>query len=240
MVRMLRPTSKSFKALDQLYALKLRCNQSRCNLLEQLHPKIVNAFDAIGEITGTIDRRYIAKCVDLVGLLGRIKPRSIVEMGSGRTSIIFGAWASVHQIPYTAFEQSENWCAVVNQRLADMGIRPAVEFVDVEIVQDKGGQFVRSIPLEADMIYVDAPAVTKVSEYQTFTKKPAYFDVPRYLTSGGRPRAIVVDGRTDTVDLILSLARDYDFRGEYAWAKQRNKLFAGLQLNRHSVFLRKH
>ena len=66
-------------------------------------------------------------------------------------------------------------------------------------------------------------------------------DVPRHLASGHRPRLIIVDGRTDTVDLILKTAgaAEYAFTGDYGWAVERGRTLHALRLARHSVFVRR-
>jgi len=189
----------------------------------------------ISAVTGTRDRGYW-KFVDLLRHLNRGRPAQIIEMGSGRTSFVFAWYARHHGAAYEALEQDAEWADLVNGTIQRrLGFRPVRHC----LVQARplGACFDADIAPDADFVYVDAPSAHG-GPWQTHTGKAAYYDAHDHLVAGNRPRRIVIDGRTDSADLLLSTAAsaDYRFRGEFSWAIQRGKVRAALALRRHSSF----
>jgi hypothetical protein len=206
--------------------------------LTAYHPELVAVFAALAQMSGTERPTYHWKAADLLRLLEAERPRSIVELGSGRTTAAFAAYADRYGAELVAFEQDPVWSEWVHRALAPITSRRPVRLVDVQVLP-VGAAFAEPIPPGADFVYVDAPHVPRAVPFPTFTGKPAYLDVPRFLAAGGRPQLIVVDGRTDTVDAIREVASGYDFEGDYGWAAERGNVRHALRLARHSTFRRR-
>jgi hypothetical protein len=189
----------------------------------------------IASVTGTHDRGYW-KYLDILRALDSVRPTRIAELGSGRTSFLFAWYARHRDIAYQAYEQNAEWTDLVNRIIErHVGTRPVrqVGLLDRPL----GARFAEDIHPDADFIYVDAPSAAG-GPWATHTGKAAYYDAPDFLSAGGRPKAILVDGRTDTVDLLLAhpAAVDYAFRGEFAWAVQRHRYREAARARRHSSF----
>ena len=198
-------------------------------------PELAAVDREIASVTGTSDRGYW-KYVDLLRHLRAARPARIAELGSGRTSFVFAWYAHRNGVAYEAFEQSADWADLVNGIIERrLGARP-VRHCEL-LARPTGARFAPDIAPGSDFIYIDAPSAG-AGPWQTFTGKAAYYDAPEYLAAGHRPARIVIDGRTDTADLLLAAdaATDYGFRGEFAWAIQRNRLGPALAFRRHSVF----
>ncbi|QDO96319.1 hypothetical protein FNB15_03070 [Ferrovibrio terrae] len=223
--------------LGRLHGAKALRRELACRpVVEAYHPGMAVALQTLDAAQGG-GSGYYWKLQDLIALLERHRPKSIIELGSGRTSCAFAAYAMRSGASYTSYEQDERWVASVNAALAHIGPAGAVRPVKVEEAE-RGGAFVEPILAVTECIYVDAPYVPKNRKFSTFTGKPAYLDVSRHLQAGFRPRLILVDGRTDTVDEIRAAipSGQYSFIGEYSWAIQRGNALHAIRLARHSVF----
>ena len=209
--------------------------------VKKYNGNIILSYDEIENITKTARPWYYWKAIDLLTLLEQHKPKHLVELGSGRTTAVFAAYAAKHGAKLTVFEQDERWISAVKSAVRHVTDDPLdIRKIDCREVEN-GGRFDEDIPASADFIYVDAPSVPKTRVFESTTGKPIAFDSIDFIKAGHRPLLIVVDGRTCTVDELLDLPeiRDgYTFKGEVSWAQERAKLFASLQMNRHSVFLR--
>jgi len=223
-----------FAMLGRLYARRVkREDTSRRPQLEAFCPGILGAFDEIERATGKTGP-YVAKCWELLQLLQTHRAKFLAEMGSGRTSLLFAAYASKHGARYISYEQDPRWRDLINELTARLCRSTPVELMEVEPLP-QGGRYRCGIPPEVDFIYVDAPHVPGRS-FPTFTGKAAYMDVPLLLASGQRPRVIVVDGRTDTVDEIMKFD-GYEFAGSWDWARERAIVSHAMRPMRHSVFI---
>lgn len=202
-------------------------------------PELRAVDHEIAAVTGTRDRGYW-KYLDLLRHLRLARPVRIAELGSGRTSFVFAWYARRHGADYEAFEQSTEWANLVNGIVERrLGTRPVRQCALQ--ARPLGARFEADIPAETDFVYVDAPSA-KGGPWQTHTGKAAYYDAHDHLAAGHRPRWFVIDGRTDTADLLLASAAagDYRFRGEFAWAVQRGNIASALALRRHSSFELRH
>lgn len=96
--------------------------------------------------------------------------------------------------------------------------------------------FRNPLPLDTDFIYVDGPPCVLDDG-----RKVPNDDVSRLLDAGGRPAAIVVDGRLETVDLLLQhpAIAGYDFEPGLAYCLRRGLFLQGLAAREHTVFIRK-
>jgi hypothetical protein len=223
-----------FALLGRWYRVRTRYEDVvRRGALESFCPGILGAFDDIERTTGK-SGPYVAKCWELLRLLRRHRPTFIMEMGSGRTSLVFAAYAAQTGATYVGFEQDEHWQSLVNRLIGRLCHTTPVQRVDVEVV-DYGGRYTAPIRAGVDFVYVDGPFTPGLS-FPTFCGKAAAMDVPAHLAAGHRPQVIVVDERTDTVDQIRRFA-GYHFAGGWLWAQERRVIRHGLNPRRHSVFV---
>lgn len=223
-------------ALSAVYPRKQRLlNWVSQSKLSAYDPKIITGFAAIHEATGT-SGMHAAKCVDLLRWLNRTRPRHIVELGSGRTTLALAAYASKTKARMTVFEQDQGWADLL--RPLASAIYPDLELLVVPLVaRPLGASFSLAVPSNCDFLYVDAPYVPSTGEFATASGRPAYYDAADLLEAGGRPTAIVVDGRVDTVDLIRAASQSYQFHPSFDWASANHDTAAAMRLPRHTVFL---
>lgn len=185
------------------------------------------------------DADIIRRNADLSEILLSRRPSSIVELGSGRTSIVLGSFAKRTGASLDIFEGDANWAARVAstlQRLALPGTVHACEEVDIGRV---GRRYNLDLPAETDFIYLDGPSGISDIRFKSIGHKGYCLDVVHAFELGRFPQTIVVDGRVDTVLLFeaLSAARHYEI--EYGFPvgqKLQLPLPDTLSLRRHSVF----
>jgi hypothetical protein len=98
------------------------------------------------------------------------------------------------------------------------------------------GGFAIGAPI-ADFYYVDGPFVKMTTNFPA--GKAVNLDVPKILESGHRPKAIVIDGRTDTIDYLRSrnLVAEYTFEPEFIYAYRHRNWTDAIRFKRQSVFL---
>ena len=203
-------------------------------------PELPRAFHAFLRHQQISAHRQPLKGRDLWLLLEQTRPSRIVELGSGTTSAVFALWARRQMARYTAYEHHEGWAAVTEQCLAEAGLIPDGSPVRLEPVRTAADGnstgFVTDLPTDADFVYVDGPPCVLPSG-----RKVPNDDVTRLLDAGGRPAAIVVDGRVQTVDLILRhrIGREYAFSPGYEYCVDKQMWLRGVMAGEHSVFLRR-
>lgn len=204
-------------------------------------PVLIKAYAAFAENGQSGSPRQPFKGHDLWRILSRAKPRSVVELGSGTTSAVFALYGQRSGAAYVCFEHSQEWAAVTEGCLRRVGLIDAedspVRVVGMAVREDKSASgFVEPIPLDADFIYVDGPPCPIVEG-----RKRPNDDVVRLLEVGGKPRWIVVDGRTETVELILRhpLGEQYTAELSYIYALRHNLWGAALAFREHTILYRR-
>jgi hypothetical protein len=203
--------------------------------LELYNAAILPAFDRIAEATGT-KGFHVAKARDILKWLERVKPKHICELGSGRTTLVFAAYAAKNGASLTVFEQDARWGSLVKP-LAQQ-ILPELDYRLVPVARRPlGGRFEDDVPRATDFLYVDAPYVPKADGFPTKTGKPAYYDAADFLKIGGRPAIILIDGRIDAVDFTRTAALSAEFLPSFDWAIAHRKVLPAIWMARHSSFL---
>jgi hypothetical protein len=203
-------------------------------------PELENAYEVFASASQSGASRQPFKGRDLWRILESGRPRSMVELGSGTTSAVFALWAQRNHAAYVAFEHDAHWAHVTEDCLRRAKLLEQagsnVKHVSSRVRADgQATGFVDTLPLEADLVYVDGPPC----RLPTGEKVPND-DVTRLLDAGGLPRTIVVDGRLETVDLIRSHRRgsEYRFFPSFVYALRRGMWRAALAGREHSVFVR--
>lgn len=202
-------------------------------------PELLHAYAAFTASSQSGSSRQPFKGYDIWRLLDSVKPRCIAEMGSGTTSAVFALWAKQHGADYRGYEHHAHWAEVTASCLDKAGLSAhpkAVRCVPSRIsaARDSTG-FVESLSTDVDFIYVDGPPC----RLDDGVKVPND-DVSRLLDAGGKPRAIVVDGRVETVDLLRSHpeSRHYIFQPSLVYSLRKGLWLQALHGREHSVFLR--
>ena len=90
-------------------------------------------------------------------ILEKTRPRLIVELGSGESTVWFAAYAAKHGAKVISFGENEDWrqkglAAIKNIAPVDMRLL-AVERTNETV------RYALPIPQEADLVFVDVPAV---------------------------------------------------------------------------------
>ena len=95
--------------------------------------------------------------------------------------------------------------------------------------------FADPLPRDADFVYVDGPPCRLPDGH-----KVPNDDVTRLLDAGGLPRAIVIDGRLETVDLIRSHSQGKRSRffPSFVYAWRRGMWREALAGREHTVLIR--
>jgi predicted O-methyltransferase YrrM len=81
-------------------------------------PELLDAYAAFLDANQSGSPRQPFKGWDLWKILDAVKPKPIVELGSGTTSAVFALWSNKHDASYTAFEHHDGWARITSQCLA--------------------------------------------------------------------------------------------------------------------------
>ena len=201
-----------------------------------LEPRIIDAFRFVSTKSQSASRDPIYRAADLIEWLDRLRPSSIHELGTGRSSIVFSVWAAKHGIPYTAFEQAEHWKDIVLEAVQLAGGCGGILHIPMKRIGDSGAMFDCELP-DANLLYVDGPS-GEDRTYATHDGRCINMDVSLHLSKGHRPRAILIDGRQNTCNHLLTLpeASEYEISAQYhPRAEYRDES----EIRRHTSFLLK-
>lgn len=204
-------------------------------------PELLVAYAAFGHAQQSGSPRQPFKGWDLWKILQAVGPQSIVELGSGTTSAVFALWSQRSGASYTAFEHFEGWAKVTVQCLSEAGLVPAagrgVVCTPTQVKADQSSVgFEQPLPQGADFLYIDGPPCVLESG-----RKVPNDDATRLLDRGALPKAIVVDGRVETVDLLLNhpAIAQYRFFPGLAYCLRKRLFLQALAGREHSFFIRK-
>jgi hypothetical protein len=205
--------------LRSLVASHLANHVSRRRLTRRF-PRLAEALDELARQSRSPHKDVWSKVGDLVAHLDAARPREIVELGAGRSTLAISFWAAETGALFQSLDQSVEWRDAANTVLQDtLGIRPVVH--SPLRLTPSGGHYADQPPPTTDFFYVDGPHVPIRARLPTYTGGPVCADLPMALARGLRPAVILIDGRTDTVDAIRGCAIGYRMQASYAWAKER-------------------
>ena len=189
-------------------------------------------------------RRYPWRELDQLKILDRLRPRRIVELGSGASTAVFSAWVQrTPEASLLSIDHSEDWAALTCDALGRAGFLPHPR-IDVRVVPIRktasGNAYAMALEDGVDLLYVDGPPVL-MRDGATANQ-----DVIEHLAAGGRPGAIMIDSRLATVEAVRlhPARRDYRFTPGLPWLISHcpldlRYLAAFGSYHRHSVFTRK-
>ena len=195
------PSSLPWKLADKLgltnsakFRKAVRQDRERDPEPYKLAESILVDFHSEGGLAG-LGEMQPYKLVCLQRLLLEIKPKVVLELGTGSSSVVFGEYSKQHDVKIVGVEESDQWAENTRAMLVKRGCDSSVELVvsPKEINEEEGTARYTQVPdIEADLVLVDGPALVK--DGQSY-KHAACIDVLA-LTS---PKEILVDIRHATV-----------------------------------------
>ena len=225
--------------VDFCYRQKLKIRFGRIEKINNLAPGILDGVNEFYEKTGSTKADYIQRLTEIISILEQHKPTNIAEMGSGRSSLVFAAWAKKQGIVYKAFEQLDYWLQLTNSIVSRVTEKTHVIKQETVEIPNFGGRYKNDIDPNCDFIYVDGPTILVKNNQTTHTKKSCYTDAADFLRQGGKPKVIMVEGRTDSIDLIMAEAArlnlNFEFKPSYHWAIQRRQYRQSIALRHHGI-----
>ena len=206
-------------------------------------PEYAHVMDTLTAGGASGARRHPWRELDLLKVLDQVRPKRIVELGSGTSTGVFAAWVRETQgASLVSYDHSQEWADLTQQALEGSGFLPHPR-IELRVVpmreSDRGSSYDVTLETGIDLLYVDGPPVL-------FRNGPtANQDAIDHLDSGGRPRAIMIDKRLATVEAIRihPAAADYSFTPGFPWLVESKRsgfrdLAAFGAYHRHSVFTR--
>lgn len=189
-----------------------------------------------------LDRYYKLRFHEINSIIRKYKIQNVLELGTGRTTFIFNIIPGVQCV---SVEQDQKWLKTIDNLLNQFGINANINSSSVSEYKN-GAKFDELPVLEPDLLYIDAPYFKKKGNskwggFETYTGKAAYYDFESFFKKDIFPKIIMIEGRTDTADAILStdFSKKYDFIGEFIYCIQRKKYLSSLNFSRHSIFILK-
>lgn len=210
--------------------------------LDEKYSKNFNSFNKkLSEITDTnLDIHYTLRYSEIFYIVKKFNIKSILEIGSGRTTFIFNALSEIECI---SMEQDKLWLNTLSELLRYFNIDSKIIFENV-IPWKNGARFLNIPNYNPEMLYIDGPYFKNGSniKFDTHTGKAAYYDFEELFKKNIYPKIIMIDGRTDTVDEILRsnyFRNKYNFYPEFIYSIQRKNYISALNFKRHSLFIKK-
>jgi len=133
----------------------------------------------------------------------KLNPINIVELGSGSSTGIFAKYVNENQDrSLLSVDESEVWASLTKKALTKFGasFNNKVQIKVSKKVEDKdGSSYEMELPDQIDLLYIDGPTLKREGR-----KKFPNLDIIKLFRKNVFPKIIMIDGRIDTVNLILS------------------------------------
>lgn len=238
---MAKTKTKKFleKILVKLYFWKAAITRNPMRANHDIFDKFVEFNSKLSHQTGTkLEPQFDLRCREIFDIVEKFGVKHVVELGTGRTTFVFNV---IPNVKCVSVEQDPLWLTTIKAIFAEIKID--AEIVGASVYEYKqGARFDDLPPGRPCLLYIDAPYIRREDgkkKFDTFSGKPAYYDFETYIERGLLPRVIMIEGRTDTADAILSskISKSYRFFGEFSFCIQRKKYFSCMRLLRHSVFI---
>jgi hypothetical protein len=208
--------------------------------LDMIDPKIMDGISEIVSRASLSMSHMPYQGLDVAETLTRIKPKKIVELGSGQSSVVFAGYAKKYGAAFVSFEQDEVWRDFSNAGCEVVSGETPVIYSPTRETAD-GARYSEDIPDGADFIYMDGPYIEKKYPDNRFGKG-IYADTLDYLDYGGRPKMIMCEGRIDTVEAIQRhpvIRSEYVFKPSFYYSFYTGETLGAMHLRRHSFFERR-
>lgn len=185
------------------------------------------------------------RALDIEAVLQLIQPKRIVELGSGTSTGVFASFTrGRHDVRLLSVDESEHWAKLTQEGLEAVGLgpHPRISIMSSPRCEGARGSFYDfELDDAIDLLYIDGPSVSKRNGKNTPNE-----DILFAFDRGNFPKAILVDGRIQTVDAIRSHdgGRRYRFIPGMSYLLKAPKLKGADVLNlgrfhRHSLFIRR-
>jgi predicted O-methyltransferase YrrM len=110
----------------RIYTARMRLIGRLARIRAQLgRSDVISALREIQAAGGRSDDEQINRVLDVEALVSAARPRSIVELGSGLTSVVFAAYASRSDADYVCLEEDPAWAETTRRALGAAGIDKA-------------------------------------------------------------------------------------------------------------------
>lgn len=158
--------------------------------------EILTAFHSGG---GLAPRMQAYKLVSLNRLLEAEKPRSILELGSGSSTVVFARYATRNNASFVTVDESQEWLENTLSMLTTFGVRDAVtsyvrkKRIDVSL---NTASYIDLPTTSADFVLIDGPAL---EENGTKHIHAVCTDVLEMIPD---PKTIIIDIRKPTVERL--------------------------------------
>jgi hypothetical protein len=202
------------------------------------HPEIQDAFMKFRTLGQISSNRQPIKGYDLWNLLLKFKPNNIVELGSGTTSVIFALYSKLYNKKFIAFESFEKWRDVTIECVADISSDDIIIYNPSQNSKDMSAtHFTKPIPNDVEFLYIDGPPCLLPNG-----KKVPNDDIIIAFENKIFPNYIVIDGRHETVDLILNhkFSSQYNFYPSFSYSLYSKKFRQAIYFREHSLFQKLH
>ena len=184
--------------------------------LRWLEPGIYRSYRRLLD-SGVSEKMAIQsnRALDLRILLHHHRPRHIVELGSGLSTVLFADYCARRGARLISFEEDQKWVRQVVAALPEALRAKHGPSLKNRVLTAAECRYDAPIPHGADFIYVDGPAGSNDGGIRR-----ACTDIVRALKRGERPKVICIDGRNAIVDAVrdtLSELQREDASTRYVW-----------------------
>lgn len=166
---------------------------------------ILNAFHAGGGIEWPEASLQPYKLVNLRRRLNNLMPESVLELGSGSSTVILAQWAKANGKKVVSVDESEHWIENTKKIMAQFGVADHVEILyrRKHLDETKKEAWYELGPIEGDLVIIDGPALEKngVSHKDV---------VCTDIFSLKNAKHILVDMRLPTVVAMRERMQEYD------------------------------
>ncbi|MBX5143090.1 hypothetical protein HJB79_30745 [Rhizobium lentis] len=172
----------------------------------RLADEVLAAFHSGG---GLAPKMQAYKLVSLNRLLEAEKPTSILELGSGSSTVIFARYAAQNNANFVTIDESKEWLQNTMSMLTAFGVSnfvtPYVRNKHIDL-EKKTASYVDRPPVDADFVLVDGPALELSGKTYIDAVCTDVFDMLP------RPKTIIVDIRRPTVERMASEISSTQYR----------------------------
>jgi hypothetical protein len=183
-------------------------------------------MDAIAAAGFPQGHKQFDRLLDLAVLLRRYRPRHIVEMGSGLSTVVFARYAAKTGASLASFEESPDWIAITRRALAAAGCSGPAPVLARRVEEGDTCYFDRPVPVTCDFLYIDAPSAALADGAPA-----ACVDTLRAWEGGAFPKTVVIDSRHHSVARLLASPHAQRYRWAFEWRLRREPR----RLGRHTV-----
>lgn len=135
-------------------------------------------------------------------LLNKHKPKKILDLGSGYSTVLFGLWAKENNAQVTSLEQSKKYYKDTRDLLEEYKIQDYVDLRCSQLANTPYGLFydVEALPDNIDFVMIDGPAWTQNGRKATFHKVYPYLAKDFIVWQDDAYRSLDKIGRQEWLD----------------------------------------